>query len=186
MGDMQIGLQARLMSQALRKLTSAIHKSNSVVLFINQMRDKIGVMYGPTTTTTGGRALKFYATVRIELKKLSTIKIGQEIVGNIAEIKIVKNKVAPPFRSCEVDLIFGKGFSKVGSIIDVAVDKKIVKKSGSWYSFNDEKLGQGKENARDFLEANPDMLVQLKSEVLEISGLGKRKTGKQGNGGTED
>jgi len=186
MGEMQIGLQARLMSQALRKLTSAIHKSNSVVLFINQMRDKIGVMYGPTTTTTGGRALKFYATVRIELKKLSTIKVGQEIIGNTAEIKIVKNKVAPPFRSCEVDLIFGKGFSKVGSIIDVATDKKIVKKSGSWYAFNDEKLGQGKENAREFLEANPDILTQLRTEVLEISGLGKRKTGRQGNGSTDD
>jgi len=186
MGEMQIGLQARLMSQALRKLTSAIHKSNSVVLFINQMRDKIGVMYGPTTTTTGGRALKFYATVRIELKKLNTIKVGQEIIGNTAEIKIVKNKVAPPFRSCEVDLIFGKGFSKVGSIIDVATDKKIVKKSGSWYAFNDEKLGQGKENAREFLEANPDILTQLRTEVLEISGLGKRKTGRQGNGSTDD
>ena len=186
MGEMQMGLQARLMSQALRKLTSAIHKSNSVVLFINQMRDKIGVMYGPTTTTTGGRALKFYATVRIELKKLSTIKVGQEIIGNTAEIKIVKNKVAPPFRSCEVDLIFGKGFSKVGSIIDVATDKKIVKKSGSWYAFNDEKLGQGKENAREFLEANPDILTQLRTEVLEISGLGKRKTGRQGNGSTDD
>jgi len=186
MGEPQMGLQARLMSQALRKLTSAIHKSNSVVLFINQMRDKIGVMYGPTTTTTGGRALKFYATVRIELKKLNTIKVGQEIIGNTAEIKIVKNKVAPPFRSCEVDLIFGKGFSKVGSIIDVAVDKKIVKKSGSWYAFNDEKLGQGKENAREFLEANPDILTQLRTEVLEISGLGKRKTGRQGNGSTDD
>jgi len=171
MGDVHVGLQARLMSQALRKLTSAIHKSDAVVLFINQMRDKIGVMYGPSTTTTGGRALKFYATVRVEIKKLNSIKVGQEVVGSTAEIKIVKNKVAPPFKTCEVDLIFGKGFSKAGSIIDIGVEKKVVKKSGSWYSYNEEKLGQGKENAVEFLDANKDLLEEIKNQVLKAAGI---------------
>lgn len=171
MGDVHVGLQARLMSQALRKLTAAIHKSDAVVVFINQMRDKIGVMYGPSTTTSGGRALKFYSTVRIEVRRMSSIKIGQEIVGAVAIVKIVKNKVAPPFRTCESDIIFGKGFSRIGSIIDVAVDKKIIKKAGSWYSFNDEKLGQGKENSKEFLQANPDILDAVKNQVLLATGL---------------
>ena len=178
MGDTHIGLQARLMSQALRKLTAAIHKSDAIVLFINQMRDKIGVMYGPSTTTSGGRALKFYATVRIELKRMESIKVGQEITGAVAGIKIVKNKVAPPFRSCEADIIFGKGFSRIGSLIDVAVEKKVIKKSGSWYSYNDEKLGQGKENAREFFDANPDILEEVRNAVVKESGLtfGERET----------
>jgi recombination protein RecA len=173
MGDVHVGLQARLMSQALRKLTAAIHRSDAVVIFINQMRDKIGVMYGPSTTTSGGRALKFYSTVRIEIRRMSSIKVGQDIIGAVALVKIVKNKVAPPFRNCETDIIFGKGFSRVGSIIDVAVDKKIVKKAGSWYSFGDEKLGQGKENSREFLEANPDILEEIKEQVLLATGLKK-------------
>lgn len=173
MGDVHVGLQARLMSQALRKLTAAIHRSDAVVIFINQMRDKIGVMYGPSTTTSGGRALKFYSTVRIEIRRMSSIKVGQDIIGAVAIVKIVKNKVAPPFRNCETDIIFGKGFSRVGSIIDVAVDKKIVKKAGSWYSFGDEKLGQGKENSREFLEANPDILEEIKEQVLLAAGLKK-------------
>jgi recombination protein RecA len=171
MGDAHVGLQARLMSQALRKLTAAIHRSDAVVLFINQMREKIGVMYGPSTTTTGGRALKFYATVRIEVRKLSSIKIGQDIIGATSEIKIVKNKVAPPFRNCEADIIYGKGFSRIGSLIDVAVDKKVIKKSGSWYSFEDAKLGQGKENSREFLESNPDILDSIKSKIYSELGM---------------
>ncbi len=173
MGDVHMGLQARLMSQALRKLTAAIHRSDAVVIFINQMRDKIGVMYGPSTTTSGGRALKFYSTVRIEIRRMSSIKVGQDIIGAVAGVKIVKNKVAPPFRNCETDIIFGQGFSRVGSIIDVAVDKKIVKKAGSWYSFGDEKLGQGKENSREFLEANTDILEEIKEQVLLATGLKK-------------
>ena len=181
MGDVHVGLQARLMSQALRKLTAAIHKSDAVVIFINQMRDKIGVMYGPTTTTSGGRALKFYSTVRIEVRRMSTIKIGQEIIGAVAIVKIVKNKVAPPFRTCEADIIFGKGFSRVGSIIDVAVDKKIINKAGSWYSFGDEKLGQGKENSREFLQANPDILDTIKTQVMEATGLSEKDPVSNGN-----
>lgn len=177
MGDVHMGLQARLMSQALRKLTAAIHRSDAVVIFINQMRDKIGVMYGPSTTTSGGRALKFYSTVRIEIKRMSSIKVGQDIIGAVAGIKIVKNKVAPPFRNCETDIIFGQGFSRVGSIIDVAVDKKIIKKAGSWYSFGDEKLGQGKENSREFLEANTDILKEIKEQVLLATGLKKDDNG---------
>lgn len=171
MGDVHVGLQARLMSQALRKLTAAIHRSDAIVIFINQMRDKIGVMYGPTTTTSGGRALKFYSTVRIEVRRMSSIKVGQDIIGSIVGVKIVKNKVAPPFRTCETEIIFGKGFSRVGSIIDIAVDKKIIKKAGSWYSYGDEKLGQGKENAREFLEANSDILAEVKERVLIETGL---------------
>ncbi len=186
MGDVHVGLQARLMSQALRKLTAAIHRSDAVVVFINQMRDKIGVMYGPSTTTTGGRALKFYSTVRIELRRMSSIKVGQDIIGSVAGIKIVKNKVAPPFRTCETDIIFGKGFSRVGSIIDVAVDKKIINKAGSWYSFGDEKLGQGKENVREFLEANTDILEEIKDRVLRETGLKKDDGVTNGNPADED
>ncbi|MBU1023868.1 recombinase RecA, partial [bacterium] len=181
MGDVHVGLQARLMSQALRKLTAAIHKSDAVVLFINQMRDKIGVMYGPSTTTSGGRALKFYATVRIEVRRMSSIKVGQEIVGAVAIVKIVKNKVAPPFKECEADIIFGKGFSRTGSIIDVAVDKKIIKKAGSWYSFGDDKLGQGKENSREFLKANPDILATIKNQVMVATGLTTEEPATNGN-----
>ena len=167
MEDQQMGLQARLMSKALRKLTGIIGKTNTTVIFINQLRQKIGVMYGNPETTTGGNALKYYASVRLEIKRVEGIKGDGEDVGNHVRVRILKNKVAPPFRTAEFDIIFGKGICKIGNILDVAVDLDIVKKAGSWFSFNDDKLGQGRDKAKDFLASNPEILNQIEALVRE-------------------
>ena len=167
MEDQQMGLQARLMSKALRKLTGIIGKTNTTVIFINQLRQKIGVMYGNPETTTGGNALKYYASVRLEIKRVEGIKGDGEDVGNHVRVRILKNKVAPPFRTAEFDIIFGKGICKIGNILDVAVDLDIVKKAGSWFSFNDDKLGQGRDKAKEFLANNPEILNQVETLVLE-------------------
>ncbi len=167
MEDQQMGLQARLMSKALRKLTGIIGKTNTTVIFINQLRQKIGVMYGNPETTTGGNALKYYASVRLEIKRVEGLKGDGEDIGNHVRVRILKNKVAPPFRTAEFDIIFGKGICKIGNILDVAVDLDIVKKAGSWFSFNDDKLGQGRDKAKEFLAANPDVLNQVETLVRE-------------------
>ena len=167
MEDQQMGLQARLMSKALRKLTGIIGKTNTTVIFINQLRMKIGVMYGNPETTTGGNALKYYASVRMEIKRTEGLKGDGEDIGNHVRVRVLKNKVAPPFRTAEFDIIFGKGICKVGNILDVAVNLDIVKKAGSWFSFNEEKLGQGRDKARDFLTENPDILAQVETLVRE-------------------
>lgn len=165
MGDSHMGLQARLMSQALRKLTSSINKSKTVTIFINQLRDKIGVMFGSPETTTGGKALKFYATVRMDVRRIESIKQGDEVVGNRTRVKVIKNKVAPPFKQCEFDITYGKGISKVGEIVDLASKVDIVKKSGAWYSYNDAKLGQGRENAKQYLLDNPGLMSEIEAKV---------------------
>ena len=167
MEDQQMGLQARLMSKALRKLTGIIGKTNTTVIFINQLRQKIGVMYGNPETTTGGNALKYYASVRMEIKRVEGLKGDGEDVGNHVRVRILKNKVAPPFRTAEFDIMFGKGICKIGNILDVAVDLDIVKKAGSWFSFNDEKLGQGRDKAKEFLAANPEILSTVETLVRE-------------------
>ena len=167
MEDQQMGLQARLMSKALRKLTGIIGKTNTTVIFINQLRQKIGVMYGNPETTTGGNALKYYASVRMEIKRVEGLKGDGEDVGNRVRVRVLKNKVAPPFRTAEFDIIFGKGICKIGNILDVAVDLDIVKKAGSWFSFNDEKLGQGRDKAKEFLGENPEILAQVENLVRE-------------------
>ena len=177
MGDLHIGLQARLMSQALRKLTAAISKSKTCVIFVNQIRMKIGVMFGSPETTPGGRALKFYSTVRIDLRRIASIKQGQETVGNRVRAKVVKNKVAAPFRLAEFDLLFTEGISKEGSLLDMALEHKIVAKSGSWFTYKDEHIGQGRENARLFLKENPDVATAIKSELLQRLGLAKQPKG---------
>ena len=166
MGDSKMGLQARLMSQALRKLTSVIHKSNTVVVFINQLREKVGVMYGNPEVTTGGRALKFYSSVRIDIRKVEAIKDGGTIIGNRTRAKIVKNKMAPPFKEAEFDIIFGEGISKEGSILDVAVDMDIVKKGGAWYSYEGERLGQGRDKVKEYMKANPDFTAMLYDLIM--------------------
>ena len=168
MGDSHVGLQARLMSQALRKLTPVISKSNCVVIFINQLREKIGVMFGNPETTTGGRALKFYSSVRVEIRRSEAIKNGTEIVGNKVNIKVVKNKVAPPFKSTQVDIIYGKGISRDGEVLDLAVDKDIVDKSGAWYAYKGEKIGQGRENAKRYLVEHPDIMNEI-TEAIKAS-----------------
>ncbi|PMP67653.1 recombinase RecA, partial [Desulfurella multipotens] len=165
MGDAHMGLQARLMSQALRKLTGAISKTNTAIIFLNQIRSKIGVMFGNPETTTGGNALKFYASVRIDIRKVNNIKQGQDIVGNRTKVKIVKNKVAPPFKEAEVDIIYGKGIDYIGDALDLAVNHEIVEKSGSWFAYQNQRLGQGRDNARDFLKENPDLLNNLIDEI---------------------
>jgi len=167
MGDSHVGLQARLMSQALRKLTSVISKTNTVVIFINQLREKVGVMYGNPETTTGGKALKFYATIRIDIRKSEAIKEGKEIVGNRTKVKIVKNKVAPPFRSCVVEMLYGEGISLNGEILDVAVDMDLIKKAGSFYSYKGERIGQGRDNARKYLIEHPEMFDELDKTIRE-------------------
>ncbi len=171
MGDTHVGLQARLMSQALRKLTGTLHRSQTTAIFINQLREKIGVMFGSPETTSGGRALKFYASVRIDVRRIEAIKDGQENVGNRVRAKIVKNKLAPPFRLAEFDIMFGEGISREGSLLDVAVEQGIVRKSGAWYSYDDDQLGQGKEAAKRFLRENPEIAVQLQDRVLQAVGL---------------
>ena len=165
MGDSHVGLQARLMSQALRKLTAVISKSDCVVIFINQLREKIGVMFGNPETTTGGRALKFYASVRLDVRRIETLKQNGEVIGNRTRVKIVKNKVAPPFKEAEFDIMFGKGISKIGDILDLAVAKNIVVKAGAWFSYNGEKIGQGRENAKTFLQENPQIALEIENMV---------------------
>lgn len=171
MGDSHVGLQARLMSQALRKLTGSIKKSNCVVIFINQLREKVGVMFGNPETTTGGRALKFFSTMRIEVRRVDSIKQGDKILGNRTRIKIVKNKVAPPFKQIEFDIMYGTGISKSGDLLDVAVGIDVIKKAGAWYSYNDEKMGQGRENSKNFLEENEDIAAEIEDKVREYYGL---------------
>ena len=165
MGDSHVGLQARLMSQALRKLTGVISKTNAVVIFINQLREKVGVMYGNPEVTTGGKALKFYASVRIDIRKSEAIKDGKDVVGNRVKIKIVKNKVAPPFKSCVVDMLYGEGISREGELLDLAVEQDIVKKSGSFYSYNGERIGQGRDNARVFFKNNPEIYDEVEAKL---------------------
>ena len=167
MGDSVMGMQARLMSQALRKLTAVISKSNCTVVFINQLREKIGVMFGNPETTTGGRALKFYSSVRLEVRRVESIKVGGEVVGNHVKVKVVKNKVAPPFREAEFDIMFGEGISTVGDVLDTAINYEIVDKSGAWITYNKEKIGQGKENAKQFLKDHPDIFNEIDAKVRE-------------------
>ena len=171
MGDVQPGLQARLMSQALRKLTASISRSNCMVIFINQIRMKIGVMYGSPETTTGGNALKFYASVRLDIRRISTLKDREEATGNQVRVKVVKNKVAPPFKQVEFDIMFGEGISKVGELVDLGVKAGIVEKSGAWFSFDSQRLGQGRENAKTFLKANPDMAARIEAMIRQNSGV---------------
>lgn len=171
MGDNHVGAQARLMSQALRKLTGAINKSNCIVVFINQLREKIGVMFGNPETTTGGRALKFYASVRLDVRRVETLKQNNEFIGNRTRIKVVKNKVAPPFKECEFDIMYGKGISKEGDVLDLAASSDIVLKSGAWYTYNDMRLGQGRENAKNYLRDNPDLMKEIENKVRELNGL---------------
>ena len=171
MGDAQIGLQARLMSQALRKLTAVVSKSNTCLIFINQLRVKIGVMFGNPETTTGGRALKFYASVRIDIRRIGAIKDGDVVIGGRTRVKIVKNKVAPPFRQAEFDLMYGRGISREGDLLDLAVDRKIVEKSGTWFSYSGDRLGQGRENAKNFLRSNPDTAQAIEDKVRAELGL---------------
>jgi len=171
MGDSHMGLQARLMSQALRKLTGIISKSNCCVIFINQIRMKIGVMFGNPETTTGGNALKFYASVRMDIRKIATLKQGNDVIGSRTRVKVVKNKVAPPFKEVEFDILYGEGISKEGDLLDMAVDKGIVDKSGAWYSYGKERIGQGRENTRIFLKEQPEMCADIRSKLLTLLGL---------------
>lgn len=171
MGDSHVGLQARLMSQALRKLSGAINKSKTIAIFINQIREKVGVMFGNPETTPGGRALKFYSSVRLEVRRAETLKQGNDMVGNKTKIKVVKNKVAPPFKVAEVDIMYGEGISREGSILDIASDLDIVQKSGAWYSFNEERLGQGRENSKQFLKENKELTDQIETLIRDHHGL---------------
>jgi recombination protein RecA len=171
MGDSLPGLQARLMSQALRKLTATIKKTNTMVIFINQIRMKIGVMFGNPETTTGGNALKFYASVRLDIRRTGSIKKAEEVIGSETKVKVVKNKVAPPFKTAEFDILYGEGISREGEIIDMGVDARILEKSGAWYAYNGEKIGQGKDNAREFLRENPEIAVEVENRVREAMGI---------------
>jgi len=172
MGDSHVGLQARLMSQALRKMTGALSNTGTTAIFINQLREKIGVMFGSPETTTGGKALKFYASVRLDVRRIETLKDGGDAVGNRTRVKVVKNKVAPPFKQAEFDIIYGHGISREGSLIDVGVEQGIVRKSGAWYTYEGDQLGQGKENARAFLRDNPDLANEIEKRILEKLGVG--------------
>jgi recombination protein RecA len=171
MGDSHVGLQARLMSQALRKLTANLNKTKTICIFINQLREKIGVMFGSPETTPGGRALKFYSSVRLDIRRIESIKDGAEVVGNRTRVKVVKNKVAPPFKQCEFDIMYGKGISREGSLLDIGVDLAIIKKSGAWYTYEGEQLGQGRENAKQFLTDNPEIMVEVSEKVRAASGI---------------
>jgi recombination protein RecA len=175
MGDSHMGLQARLMSQALRKLTAIIAKSNCCVVFINQIRMKIGVMFGNPETTTGGNALKFYASVRLDIRKIASLKQGNDVIGSRTRVKVVKNKVAPPFKEVEFDILYGEGISRIGDILDLAVDRGIVDKSGAWFSYNGERIGQGRENSRSFLKENAAILAEVEGRLLEQAGLSAPK-----------
>src|SRR6187402_3575293 len=167
MGDSHVGLQARLMSQALRKLTGNLNKTQTICIFINQLREKIGVMFGSPETTPGGRALKFYSSVRIDIRRIESIKDGVEVVGNRTRVKVVKNKVAPPFKQCEFDIMYGKGISREGSVLDIGVDLAIIKKSGAWYTYEGEQLGQGRENAKQFLHDNPEIMIEISERIRQ-------------------
>ncbi len=167
MGENKLGLQARLMSQALRKLTASISKTNTSCIFINQLREKIGVMFGNPETTTGGNALKFYSSIRLDIRRISQLKNGEEVVGNQTRVRVVKNKVAPPFRKAEFDIMYGEGISKIGEIIDLGVDNEIVKKSGSWFSYGETKLGQGRETVKDLLKDNPDLAEEIETKIVD-------------------
>jgi recombination protein RecA len=169
MGDSHVGLQARLMSQAMRKLTAAISRSNTSVIFINQLREKVGVMFGNPEVTTGGRALKFYASVRLDIRKIESIKQGLDVVGNRVKVKVVKNKVAPPFRSAEFDILYNEGISWAGSVLDMAIESRVIDKSGAWFSYGEMRLGQGRENVRDFLRQNPELLDEVATRVRELA-----------------
>ncbi len=186
MGDSHVGLQARLMSQALRKLSGTINKTKTIAIFINQIREKVGIMFGNPETTPGGRALKFYSTIRLEVRRAEQIKEGTNAVGNRTRIKVVKNKVAPPFKTAEVDIMYGKGISQLGELIDMGVDKDIVHKSGSWYSYNDERIGQGRENAKKFLADHPDIEAKLRHEVREAYGMSDDEPTKDNDNATND
>jgi recombination protein RecA len=183
MGDPQMGLQARLMSQAMRKLTGSIHRSKTTMIFINQIRMKIGVMFGNPETTTGGNALKFYASVRLDIRKVATIKSAGEILGNRTRVRVVKNKLAPPFRETEFDVLYGKGISKEGEILDMGLEQEIIEKSGPWYSYGPERIGQGRENARIFLVDNPDTSEEIRRKILEKAGFGQEAKEKTPGGG---
>jgi recombination protein RecA len=172
MGDSHVGLQARLMSQALRKLTANLNKSNTIAIFINQLREKIGVMFGSPETTPGGRALKFYSSVRLDIRRIESIKDGVEVVGSRTRVKVVKNKVSPPFKQAEFDIMYGKGISREGSLLDLSVDMGIVKKSGAWFTYDGEQLGQGRENAKNFLTEHPEVMMEISERVRSQAGLG--------------
>lgn len=172
MGDSHVGLQARLMSQALRKITGALSQSGTTAIFINQLREKIGVMFGSPETTTGGRALKFYASVRLDIRRIETLKDGTDAVGNRTRVKVVKNKVAPPFKQAEFDILYGHGISREGGLIDMGVENGFVRKAGAWYTYEGDQLGQGKENARNFLKDNPDLANEIEKKILEKLGVG--------------
>ncbi len=167
MGDHHVGLQARLMSQALRKITGNIKRSNTLVIFINQIRMKIGVMFGNPETTSGGNALKFYSSVRLDIRRIGTVKDGDEVSGNETRVKVVKNKVAPPFRQAEFQILYGKGINKAGELLDIGAEHKIVEKSGAWYSYNDEKIGQGKVNASEYLKQNPKIMREIEDKIYK-------------------
>ncbi|BCG59607.1 hypothetical protein PUR_30320 [Paenibacillus sp. URB8-2] len=171
MGDSHVGLQARLMSQALRKLSGSINKSKTIAIFINQLREKIGVMFGNPETTPGGRALKFYSTVRLDVRRVESIKMGNDMVGNRTRIKVVKNKVAPPFKQADIDIMYGEGISREGSLVDIGTELDIVNKSGAWYSYEGERLGQGRENAKQFLKEHPDVALVIENKIREASNL---------------
>ena len=171
MGDSHVGLQARLMSQALRKLTSAVSRTKCIVIFINQLREKIGVMFGNPETTTGGRALKFYSSIRLDVRRIETLKAGGEVIGNRTRIKAVKNKVAPPFKEAQFDIMFGRGISREGDILDLAVEKNVIEKSGAWFAYEGEKIGQGRENAKGYLAAHPEVMEEVDRKVREAYGL---------------
>jgi len=173
MGDSHVGLQARLMSQALRKLTANLNKTHTICIFINQLREKIGVMFGSPETTPGGRALKFYSSVRLDIRRIESIKDGVEVVGNRTRVKVVKNKVAPPFRQAEFDIMYGKGISREGGVLDIGVEQEIVKKSGAWYTYEGEQLGQGRENAKQFLFDNPEVMIEISERIRQKMGLGE-------------
>jgi len=173
MGDSHVGLQARLMSQALRKITGILSNSGTTAIFINQLREKIGVMFGSPETTTGGRALKFYASVRLDVRRIESLKDGTDVVGNRTRVKVVKNKVAAPFKQAEFDIMYGKGISREGSLIDVGVEQNIIRKSGAWYTYDGDQLGQGKEKAREFLKENPDVAAEIEKKILEKLGVGQ-------------
>jgi len=174
MGDSHVGVQARLMSQALRKLTAVISKSNCIVIFINQLREKIGVMFGNPETTTGGRALKFYASVRLDVRRIESLKQNGEVVGSRTKVKVVKNKVAPPFREAEFDIMFGKGISKEGDILDLAVTENVIQKSGAWFAYKEEKIGQGRENAKIYLKEHPEIMDEVEAKLREIYSFGSK------------
>ncbi len=173
MGDSHVGLQARLMSQALRKITGILSNSGTTAIFINQLREKIGVMFGSPETTTGGRALKFYSSVRLDVRRIESLKDGTDVVGNRTRVKVVKNKVAAPFKQAEFDIMYGKGISREGSLIDVGVEQSIIRKSGAWYTYDGDQLGQGKEKAREFLKENPDVAAEIEKKILEKLGVGQ-------------